>query len=105
MRPEPGHEPSQIAPGEGPPERFGGTLISILEANQGAFESGAIDKIAGREQFALNDGEVDLDLVEPTGMDRCVDQDEVWPPGSQSISGPPAAMGGAVVRDEEDAVR
>lgn len=92
-------------PGEGPSEWFGGTLIAVLEANQGAFESGETGEVARRWQFALNDSEVDLDLVEPTGMDRSVDQHEVWPSGSRSIRGSLAAMGGAVVRDEEHAVR
>jgi hypothetical protein len=31
-------------------------------------------KIVGREDLALNNGEVNLDLIEPTGMDWAVDE-------------------------------
>ena len=95
----------QVPAGEGPLERFGAALITDLESDQAAFEAGKIGKIAWRERLALNDGEVDFDLVEPTGMDRRVDQDEIWPFGSQSSRGPLAAMGRAVVCDEEHAIR
>ena len=58
-------------------------LIAALECNQAAFECREIGEVAWREELALNDGEGDLDLVEPTGMDRCVNQDNVWPFGSR----------------------
>jgi hypothetical protein len=68
-----------------------------LESDQVAFDGGEVGKIAWREKLALNNGEVDFDLVEPTSMDRRVDQDEIGPFGLQSSRGPLAAMGRAVV--------
>ena len=84
----------QVTPGKGPLERFGGALIAALERHQAAFEGGEIGEVAWREKLALNDGEADLDLVEPAGMDRRVDQDKIWPSGAQSSGGALAAVGG-----------
>ena len=72
----------QVTAGEGPLEGSGGALIAALEGHQTAFEGSQIGKVARREELALNDGEVDLNLVEPAGMDRRVDQDDIWPFGA-----------------------
>ena len=91
----------QVTACEGPLEWLGGILIAALECDQAAFEGREIGEVARREELALNDREVDLDLVEPAGMDWCVNQNDVWPRGSQPSSGSPAAMGRTVVGDEE----
>jgi hypothetical protein len=78
-------------------------LVTALESHQIVFEGDEVDEVAWREELALNDREVDFDLVEPTGMDRRVDQDDVWPFGSQSSGSSLAAVGGAVVCDKEHA--
>lgn len=44
------------------------------------------------QKFALNDGEVDLDLVKPTGVNRRVDEDDVRPLDLEAIGGALAAM-------------
>jgi hypothetical protein len=36
----------------------------------------------GSQELALNDREVDLDLVEPTGVNRRMDHHDVWPLGA-----------------------
>ena len=46
---------------------------------------------------------VDLDLVEPAGVYRQVDEDEVRPAPLEAVDGFLAAVGGAVVDDPEDA--
>ncbi len=56
-------------------------------------------------QFALDDREVDLDLVEPAGVHRQVDEDEVGPAPLEPLDRLTAAVGGAVVDDPEDAAR
>src|SRR6266540_4773202 len=48
---------------------------------------------------------VDLDLVEPAGVYRQVDEDEVRPAPLEAVDGFLAAVGGAVVDDPEDAAR
>lgn len=72
----------QVTAREGPLELLGGLLIAALECNQVAFEGSEIGEVARCEELALNDGEVDLDLIEPAGMDRRVNQNDVWPFGS-----------------------
>jgi hypothetical protein len=37
------------------------------------FQFGQRGEIVGRQDFSLNNRETDLDLVEPTGVDRGVD--------------------------------
>ena len=53
----------------------------------------------------MDDGEVDLDLVQPAGMDRRMNQNNIWPSGSEPVSRPPATMGGAIIGDKEYAAR
>ena len=82
----------EVTAREGPLERLGGMLIAALECNQAAFECREIGGVAWREELALNDGEVDLDLVEPAGMYRGVDENDIWPFGPQTIGSASAAM-------------
>src|SRR4029450_1449191 len=35
-----------------------------------------VGKVLGGQDLALDDGEVDFDLIEPTGVDRCMDQND-----------------------------
>ena len=69
----------EIGAREGPLEGLGGLLIALLEPQQLCSKCGEVGKVVGREHLALDDREVDLDLVEPTGVDRSVDEDEVGP--------------------------
>jgi hypothetical protein len=55
------------------------------------------------EDFPLNDREIDLNLVEPTGVDRCVDEDGVGPLVTQALGGFLATVSRAVVHDPQDA--
>src|SRR6266498_3868481 len=48
---------------------------------------------------------VDLDLVEPAGVHRQMDEDEVGPAPLEPLDRLAAAVGGAVVDDPEDAAR
>jgi len=52
-----------------------------LEGKQALFEFGQGGEIVRRENFSLNNREVDLDLVEPTGMDRGMKEEGVRPFG------------------------
>jgi hypothetical protein len=37
-------------------------------------------EVVGREDLSLNDREIDFDLFEPAGVDRCMNEDEVGAP-------------------------
>ena len=93
----------EIAAGEGPLERLGGLLVALLEAHQLVSERGEIRKIVGSEELALDNGEIDLDLIEPTGVDRGVDKNDIGPFGAQPSGGALTAVRGAIVDDPEHA--
>ena len=74
----------EIAACESPFERFRRSLISVLESHQRQFQGFHILEIHWCQQLTLNNGEVHLDLIEPTGVDRRMDQDDVGPPGLEA---------------------
>jgi hypothetical protein len=45
-------------------------FIATLELKKTSLEFGQRLEVVGQEEFALNDREVDLDLVEPAGMNE-----------------------------------
>ena len=49
----------------------------MWKAEQAILDGGEVGEVVGREDLALDDAEVGLDLVEPAGMDRRVDEDDV----------------------------
>jgi len=61
-------------------------------------------KIVGREHFSLDDGEIDLNLIDPAGMDRGMHQKSIGPAGSDTIDCLLAAMSRAVIHDPKDAL-
>ena len=55
----------EITAGEPPPEGTSDCLILILEAEDASGDVVASGKVDGPEGFALEDREVDLDLIQP----------------------------------------
>ena len=58
----------EVAAGECPLEGVGCMLIASLELKKTDFKFDQRFEVVGREELALNDREVDLDLVEPASM-------------------------------------
>ena len=100
-----GEKLAQVGAGESPLKGSGGLLVVVLEGEQTLLEFGQGGEIIGSEDLALNDGEVDLDLIEPTGMDRGVDEHDRGPRGAQPVGGFFAAVGGTIVGNPKDAPR
>jgi hypothetical protein len=100
-----GEERVQIAAREGPRERFGGPLVAGLESHHVPLQVGRALEVARGKQLALNDREVDLDLVEPTGVNWCMNQNDVGSSGSKAIGGVSTAVAGAIVGNQEHAAR
>jgi hypothetical protein len=73
-----------------------------LESKETLLEFGQRTEVVGRKDFSLNDREVDLDLVEPTGMDRGVDKNGVGPFGAEMVGGFLPAMSGTIIHNPED---
>ena len=82
----------QVTARKGPFEWFGGPLVASLEGHDVPLQIGQALEVARGKQLALNDREVDLDLVEPTGVNRRMNQNDVGPSGTKAISGAPATM-------------
>src|SRR5260221_14180235 len=69
----------EVGLGELPLERGGDLLVVGLKGQQRGFCLGEAAEVARGEDFALDDREVDLDLVEPGGVDGEVDQAQGGP--------------------------
>src|SRR4249919_3274899 len=82
-----GQERVQVAAGESPLERRSRLLVMALESQEALFEFDQRGEVIWCEDFSLNDGEIDLNLIEPTGVYRCVDKDYVGPLRLHPING------------------
>ena len=59
-----GQQFGQVGGGEFTLERLRGLVVSVLERVQAVGDGLDIGEVVGREHFQLDDGEVDLDLVQ-----------------------------------------
>jgi hypothetical protein len=80
-------EPVEIMAGELPGEGSGGLLVTFLEGKQAFCQDLKVGKVIGGEYLALHHREIDLDLVEPGGVHRKVDEPQVGPGTLQPIDG------------------
>ena len=67
-----GEEVGQILACKLPLEGFGRSFPIILEVEQTLGQGIESGEVVGGKHLALDDGKVDLDLVEPTGVNRSV---------------------------------
>ena len=74
---EAGQERVELGAGEGPLERLGDLAVVLLEGGDAGGERVEVGEVVGRQRLALQDREVDLDLVQPRGVDGQVDQPRV----------------------------
>ena len=95
----------EVAARELPFERAGDLLVVGLEIEQALLESIEIGEVVGREHLALDDREVDLQLVEPARVDRRVDDAGGGPLPAEPVDAAPATMDGRVVHDPEHSPR
>jgi len=93
----------EVGAGAAPVERRGGVVVQHGEGEQARLHGGEVGEVIRGEDFALDDGEVDRDLIEPGRMDGEMDEDEVRLARPQALGGGLAAMAAAVVHDPEDA--
>ena len=96
-------EPSEILTGELPmegPRRGFPVILKIQEAFGDGIEIG---EIIGCQDLALDNREVDFDLVEPTGMNGGMHERQAGVEMAETLNGSGATMRRAVVHDPEDA--
>lgn len=87
---------------KGPLEWFGDLFIVLLEAQEAVFELGYGLKVVWGQNLALDDREVDLDLVEPAGMDWSMDKSDSRPGFLESVGRCGTSVRGTIVDDPED---
>ena len=89
----------EMTPRELPLKRFCGLLVVLLKSKEAISDFSGGVKVVGSENLSVNHREIDFDLVQPTGMDRCVKRNNVIVHWSHepAVAGL-TPMGGTVVR-------
>src|SRR5947207_14949534 len=96
-----GQQFGQVLARKRPLEWTGGGFIPVLESEQRGLEAGEIGEVAGRQHLALDDGKVDLDLVQPTRMNGRENRDQGRPLALKTLHGLRSPMAGTVVHNPE----
>ena len=60
-------------------------VVAVLEGGKAVGDLVEVEKVVGVDDFALDDGEDDLDLVQPGGVDRQVDEPQVGPGAFETV--------------------
>src|SRR5215211_3458084 len=98
-------EPSEITASELPGEGSGRLLLTLLEGEEAFGQSVEVGQVVGAHNLALDHREVDLDLIEPGGINRKVEEPQIRPLSLKALDRGFPSMGGAVVHDPEHAIR
>jgi hypothetical protein len=77
-------------------------LIERLKAEDFRFKFPKVLEVVWGKNLSLQNREVDLHLIKPTGVDRCMDQNCVRIPGLKTVDRGLAPVGGTVVSDPKD---
>ena len=77
----------------------------MLEIDEPGGNASKVWKVVWGKNLSLNDGEVDFNLIEPTGVDRSMNQDEAGVLGLETTDGRKPAMDRTIVNNPEDAAR
>src|SRR6266853_3328463 len=72
-------QPAQVVSSEFPLKGAGDAFVALAETDQPLPHLCERAEVVRGEHLALDDGEVDLDLVKPAGVDRGVDRDDGRP--------------------------
>lgn len=98
-----GDKGCQVAGRESPLETRCQLLVVFLKSHQTVLKFRERGELLRREHLSLDDGKVNFDLTQPTGMNRGVDGDDARPRGLKTMNRFLTAMARAVVDDPEDA--
>jgi hypothetical protein len=96
------HECGEVLASEGPLKRGGNLFVVLLKSQETLLEFRQRREIIWCEDLALNNGEVNLDLIQPTDVHRSVEWDQGRPLVLKATDALRAAMRGAIVHDPED---
>src|ERR1700693_5666483 len=105
MGPELVEELGKIVTCEFPLEGLGQGLVAGLKCEQALFDGGQRREVVGGKDLALDNGEVDFDLIEPAGMNRTMHGNQSWMFGLEAGHAARPTMRRAIVHDPEDPAR
>lgn len=100
-----GEQLGEVLARELPLERLCKGFVVFLEVHKPFLKLNQRGQVVRRQHLALDDREVDPDLVEPAGMHGRVDRNDRGPALLQALDTSLAAMRRAIVHDPEDADR
>ena len=83
-------------------QRAGDGVVTLLEAGQCRGDGAGVEKVVRGQDFSLYDGEVDLRLVKPGGVDGQVDKPQRGPLAFKTVYRSLAPVAAAEVDDPED---
>ena len=83
----------EVCAGKFPLEGFGDLFIEVLEGQEAVSDLGQVGEVTGGEHLSLDDGEINFHLVEPTGMNGQMNQDQVGIIPLESPHGGGSTMG------------
>ena len=95
------HHCHEVISLESPLECGGDALVVLLETEETVLDFLKRAEVVWRKGLAFDDGEVDLNLVEPAGMDRSMHRDEIREGGFQAPNARLAAMRRSIVHNPE----
>ena len=98
------HKDNEVLPGESPLERGGEPFVALLEGQECILKLSERTEFIWRQHLALNDREVDLNLIEPTRVDGRVHRNDRRPSSLQTLHTFLSAVRGAIVDNPEHAV-
>lgn len=76
---EAGEELVEVVAAEGPVEWFGDGVVTLLEGGESVTDLVEVGEVVGVDDLALNNGQVDLALVQPRGVQGSVDEPQGRP--------------------------
>ena len=98
-----GEHGGQVSASELPLKRLRGPFITCLEGQEAVGELRQRAEVVRGNHLSLHDREVDFDLVEPAGVNRCVHESQPGPLRPKARRGFLASVRRAIVSHPEDA--
>lgn len=97
-----GHDFGKVLASKGPAKGSGDLFVVLLKGQDTLLKFRPRGEIVWGEDLALNNGEVDLDLIQPAGVHWSVEGDQGRPLVLKATDALGAAMGGAIIYDPEN---
>src|SRR4029077_13414686 len=97
-----GEEAGKVLSSELPLERASCVFPVVLEVEYAPSERIQIAAIVGCQDLSLDDGEIDFDLIEPTGMNRGMNEHESGVETLEARNSSGTTVGRAVIDNPED---